>query len=67
MLHKITDGDKFVCYVSDEMNDQINEEALKMLKEWLNEPVKINKPIYKNTNERTLSKSRRHTKSNKRK
>jgi len=33
MLQKITDGDKFVCYVSDAMNDQINKEALKMLSE----------------------------------
>ena len=30
MLHKITDGDKFVVYVDDKLNDEINEEALKM-------------------------------------
>lgn len=46
MLHKITDGDKFVCYVSDAMNDQINEEVLKMLKAY--DPTKkLNKPIHK--------------------
>ncbi len=60
MLHKITDGDKFVCYVSDAINDQINELALKMLIEKYSETksnLKLKKPIYKNYNERTLFKS----------
>lgn len=68
MLHKITDDDKFVSYVSDAMNDRINEEAINMLKEWLNKPtVKLNKPIYTNINEKRLSNRRETTKSNKRK
>ena len=46
---KITDNDKFVWYVSDELYDEINREALKMLVEQFSSEkrrIKLNKPIY---------------------
>ncbi len=44
MLHKITDGDNFVYYATDKVNDEINIEMLKMLNEGLfKEQTKENK------------------------
>lgn len=66
MLHKITDGDKFVSYASDEINDQINKEVLKLMGSY-DPSKKLSKPIYTNLNEKRLSNSRKASKSYKRK
>ena len=47
MLRRVEYAPGFVLVSDDKIHDEIDREAIKMLKEWLNKPVKINKPIYK--------------------
>lgn len=65
MLRRVEYAPGYVVTADDKIHDEIDREAIKMLKEWLNTPVKLNKPIL--NNERPLFNRRKTTKSNKRK